>query len=776
MKNFLLIICSLSSYLLFSQNIQVDNTTHSAQELIENILINSDCISNVTVTNVVGGNFGDADTSFGYFDASGTTFPIASGLVLSTGRLSNVPGPNNTLSDDTASGWGGDSDLETVLNETDTHNATIIEFEFEAISEQISFRYLFASEEYQEGNTATCRYSDLFGFLIRPADASNYTNIALVPSTQTPVKVTTIHSGIPGSCPPINEEYFGSWNGSNAPINFNGQTTVLTASAEIRPHTTYHVKLVIADHDNYRYDSAVFLEAGSFTSNMDLGVDRLLANNNPLCENETLELYAVQQGATGYNWFKDGVQIIGENNPTYTIEEAGTYSVEITYPSACFTSGEITVEYTTNPLVNDTSLIQCDLDQNGITTYNLFDAAQSLTTNTQDIVTSFHHSTTHAEENTDAITNPTSFENTTPLQKVYARVENQYGCHSVAELTLDISNNTVNIPPFEICDNFPVDGFSDFNLNDLRTEIETQVPSGSNIEFYLSEEDALEEINSINGNFTNTVQDSQTIFVLITNSSGCYAISTVLLKTLETPNLEADEQLIYCTSTYPETIQLNAGITNDSPGNYNYEWVLDGAPIGFNTSNININETGTYTVTATHNNSGCSATRNISVSPIDAAVIESVSVNGLAPNNSVTITVSGNGEYEFALDNLNGNYQNNNIFYNVEAGEHIIYVREKKGCGITPKTINVLGFPSFFTPNGDNFNDTWMPVGVDLEFKATMTIHVFDRYGKLLKQLSPTSKGFDGTYKEKKLPASDYWYIVTFSDGQTYKGHFSLKR
>ena len=84
------------------------------------------------------------------------------------------------MSDDDAPNWGGDSDLETILNESNTLNATIIEFNFSAAANQISFKYIFASEEYQQGNSSTCQYSDLFGFLIRKENEQQYTNIAIV--------------------------------------------------------------------------------------------------------------------------------------------------------------------------------------------------------------------------------------------------------------------------------------------------------------------------------------------------------------------------------------------------------------------------------------------------------------------------------------------------------------------------------------------------------------------------------------------------------------------
>ena len=96
MKRLLLFFTILISNFVVSQNIQVDSQTYTPQQLIENILIDSNCITNVLVTNVVGGDFNNTDQSYGFFDASGTTFPFASGLVLSTGRLINTQGPNTT--------------------------------------------------------------------------------------------------------------------------------------------------------------------------------------------------------------------------------------------------------------------------------------------------------------------------------------------------------------------------------------------------------------------------------------------------------------------------------------------------------------------------------------------------------------------------------------------------------------------------------------------------------------------------------------------------------
>lgn len=774
MKYFFYLFYFLFTISVVAQNVQVDSQTYTPQQLIEDILIDSNCITNVIVTNVVGGNFGSTDQSYGYFDATGTTFPFQNGVVLSTGRLTNVEGPNTSLSDDDAANWNGDNDLEATLNESNTTNATIIEFEFTAIANSISFRYLFASEEYQQGNPNTCQFSDLFGFLIRKVTDQAYSNIALVPNTLTPVKVTTVHPDIPNACSAQNESYFGSWNDTTAPINFNGQTTVLTATTSVLSGETYHVKLVIADEQNFRYDSAVFLEAGSFQLNTDLGPHRLLSTNNPLCGNETLTLNAFQSGATSYKWFFNDIEQIGFITETFNVTQAGKYNVEVTLNNSCISYGEINIEYSQNPIVSNTNIIECDRNQDGLTTFNLFDAEQNITNGDASLtVQNFFLTPLEAQQNSNEILNPSAFQNTVPQQMVYARVENIFNCFSVAEITLDISNNTLNIPDFNLCDDDIIDGFSVFSIYDLIAHVQPLVPNGSSISFYLNEQDALNSSNTLTGNYTNATPNSDTLFVKIENNGNCYAINTITLNVIFTPLLLEDESQYYCLNTYPQTIQLNAGVLNDNPNNYTYQWFLNNQPISSTNDTININEVGTYTVIVTYQN-GCTSTREIIVVQSNTATINDIIIQEASSNNSITINVTGEGDYQYALDTQI--YNDNNVFTNVKAGFHTIYVLDKNGCGIVSQLVSVLGFPKYFTPNNDGFNDTWKPFGVNAQFNSDISIMVFDRYGKLLKNISPLEAGWNGTFNGYNLPNDDYWYRVVFPSGKEYRGHFALVR
>lgn len=775
MRSVLVLLGFCFSQLIVAQNITVDAQTFSPQELIENILIDSDCITNVNVVNFVGGNFSNGDSSFGYFEGNGSGFPFERGIVLSTGRLTNVQGPNNNLSDDDAPGWDGDEELEFYLDEDSTFNATIIEFEFEAVASQISFRYLFASEEYQENNSNTCIFSDLFAFLIRPINDQLYTNIAVVPGTDIPIKVTNVLPDIPGGCDAQNEFYFDTFNGAAAPINFNGQTKVLTATADIVPNDTYRVKLVIADHINHRFDSAVFLEGGSFQLSTPLGINRLLSTGNALCGDDTLTLDATEPGNNQYQWLKDGVALTGATNATFTVSEAGTYSVAILLDNNCESFGDIVIEYDQLPEVFDAVLTECDFDQNGTASYNLFNAQAELTgDNPNLVITGFFLSESDAIQNINPIASAFNFESTNPFQNVYARIISQSGCFNVATLQLQISQTQINILELTACDLTNSEGFAMFNLSQVRNSIANDIPTDAQLSFYETVEDAESRTNALPANYENINPFNQTLFVNIRSNNQCFGIAELNLRVLRVPQLLPDETIFYCNNTFPETLTLTGGVINDIPNNFYYEWLFNGSITAVTTTFNNINEAGTYIVIVTGTN-GCSSSRNITVLPSETAVIDAITVTQNAQN-TVDISVSGLGNYQYALDNENGFYQDSNLFQNVSPGFHVVYVRDINGCGVSSRRFAVLGFPQYFTPNNDGFNDFWQVAGVDNEFNSDITIKIFDRYGKLLSELSPFGSGWDGTYNGALLPSNDYWYVASLGDGTVYRGHFTLKR
>lgn len=206
--------------------------------------------------------------------------------------------------------------------------------------------------------------------------------------------------------------------------------------------------------------------------------------------------------------------------------------------------------------------------------------------------------------------------------------------------------------------------------------------------------------------------------------------------------------------------------------------------------NNQINDVGNYLleayniITKSGVNLECVSSRNFSIVPSEAATIESVGIRKLTAGKEVTINVVGLGEYEYALDDPNGTYQDDPVFVNVPEGPHTIYIRDKNGCGIVSRLIErglkAEDFPNFFTPNGDGINDFWQfvppPEIADVFEVLNGSISIFDRYGNLLLELDPKSKGWNGNFKGKPLPSSDYWFKAISRNQQKMIGHFTLKR
>ena len=772
-KNYItLFITIFISSFHYSQNVQT-SSVYSSQELIEDILIQSNCIKNVKVTNVVGGNFSGNEQSYGYFNASDTSFPFNEGIVLSTGKLSNVGGPNDDLSDDDASYWDGDSDLEYILNESNTTNATIIEFEFTAIANQISFNYIFASEEYREGESSTCNYSDLFGFLIKNKRDRDFTNIAVIPNTNTPVKVTTVHPAIPNGCDAQNEAYFGSWNDDYAVINFNGQTKVLAAVADVQPNEIYQVKLVIADEQNYRYDSAVFLEAGSFKSNINLGVGRLLATENPLCFGEILNVnaQAIDLNST-FKWYFNNVEIQNQNSSQFSITEPGNYRVEVIDGNGCISEGELTVEYAEEIVTTPSTLNSCDIDNDGLTFFDLELAADLLTSSNPKLkVNNYYLTETNALNNQNSIDKTVPFYNTQPNQTIYARVENQYNCFEIEELKLQATNNILSFNEWNICD-LDNDGFGGVDLNEIRAVITNEYPNSKSINFFESLQHAANNNSKLQDNYTNITANKQDIYVKVEDTY-CEIIAAITLLVNKKPVLQHNEELTYCLNNYPNPIVLNAGIETSFFEIERFSWEKDGVNLNLNKEVIEINESGLYKVTVIDKN-GCSESRTIEVSTSETAKNISIQIENKGKTSDLVVIADGIGSYSFALDQ--GTFQSNPNFYNVTPGLHTIYISDLSGCGIVTKEITVFGYPTFFSPNNDGINDTWFPIGLNTLQNSATSIQIYNRFGKLIIQLNTNSIGWDGNLNGVKLPSSDYWFLIQLNNGEQIKGNFTLIR
>ncbi|WP_051220767.1 T9SS type B sorting domain-containing protein [Flavobacterium filum] len=260
--------------------------------------------------------------------------------------------------------------------------------------------------------------------------------------------------------------------------------------------------------------------------------------------------------------------------------------------------------------------------------------------------------------------------------------------------------------------------------------------------------------------FTTPILSEDTTFYVDAVNNGCLSGNRipVQVQVFDLPNVE-DESVILCEGS---VITLNAGVSNAT-----YLWST-----GESSPSIQVNNNANYFVEITSLTAGnCSVTKNFTIIQYDNPVIENVIVK----NNTVEIIISGNGDFEFSIDGVN--FQDSNFFTVSEGGLYTANVREKNfNCGFfSEQPFVVILVPTFFTPNGDGFNDVLIVKGLDRFPNSSITI--FNRFGKLIRHITPSQSIWDGTLNGEKLPADDYWYVLKIDEKTpTRKGHFSLLR
>ncbi|MFV8353363.1 T9SS type B sorting domain-containing protein [Flavobacterium sp. XS2P14] len=424
---------------------------------------------------------------------------------------------------------------------------------------------------------------------------------------------------------------------------------------------------------------------------------------------------------------------------------------------------------------------QCDDDQDGKYTFNTATLESDLVQGQTSITV------TYFDQNNNSLSSPFPSTYTTGTQTIKAVVTNNSTLKCFDEtlitFTVDDLPEAFQVPVnlTTVCDDeldpFLQDGKFAFDTSTFQNTILGN-QTGMIVKYF--------DANgaSLSSPLPNPyISNTQNIRAVVENPANpaCKASITLpfIVNSLPPINLNADgsENELVCSNLPTFFVTLNAGIQDGSPStDYTYEWFKDNVLLpNENNYTLDVNQEGTYTVEVT-TVLGCSRIRTIKVTASDIASITSIDVVDLADTNTVTVNVSGKGIYEYSLDSPFGPFQDSNFFDNVTADIHIVYVNDKNGCGTVSKTIAVVGVPKFFTPNGDGYNDYWNVKGLSANFNGNSIIYIFNRFGKLLKQIIPTDQGWDGTFTGQPLPSDDYWYTVKLENGREVKGHFSLKR
>jgi gliding motility-associated-like protein len=319
-----------------------------------------------------------------------------------------------------------------------------------------------------------------------------------------------------------------------------------------------------------------------------------------------------------------------------------------------------------------------------------------------------------------------------------------------------------------------------------------QSPADYQVTYYETEQDAIDSTNPITNPtaYTNAIADVMEIWAVITNTatqSQCSDITsfTLTVERLPEPVITGGTICVdIATGAVVRPLEISTGLDEAT---HDFEWFLDGVLQPETGASYIAQTAGSYTVRATSVPGGC-------VSQVSAAAVVIQSgpavkvgrgyyvTDYFSDSQTITVTVEGYGQYEYSLDN--GPWQTSNVFADVAPGSHTVTVRDTNPDACDELVItdaSIVDYPNFFTPNGDGFHDTWNIIGLA---NTGSVIYIFDRYGKLLKQISPDQGGgWDGTFNGVAVPADDYWFTVTYPEfnGTTtvtkeFKSHFAIKR
>ncbi|MDH7911269.1 T9SS type B sorting domain-containing protein [Winogradskyella sp. SYSU M77433] len=527
---------------------------------------------------------------------------------------------------------------------------------------------------------------------------------------------------------------------------------------------------------------------------------------------------------TYYESYEDAEDLTNEITApeSYTnISNPQTIYVRVTNDSTgCYTIVDFDILVNPLPETSEVSdMIVCEINTDDIYEFDLtLKNNEVLGDLDETLYTVTYHET---QEDADSVQNNLvmPYTNTSNPQTIYIAItNNETGC-SVSTVSFDVevqegalANENSEAIVYEICDDeidfdnnsannsavfdlTPVEDISDLLPGSIQAQIlDGQDPSNYHLSYYLNQVDAVMAENELDFLYENTVNPQQ-IWVRVDNNtldgngldtSLCFDIAPLTLQVNPQPTFELESSYTLCLSADGNSVIQSPIIdTYLATPEYSFVWFYNGEEIlGATEGSYEPTQAGTYSVIATDGmtsiETNCSSSASTEVVNSSPPLIEvMVNSSAFSENQIIEVNAVGLGNYEYSLDE--GDWQDESIFTNVSIGEHLVTVRDKNGCGESIDSVIVIGYPKYFTPNGDTEHDTWNIVG--LEDQSSAKIYIFDRYGKLIKQISPSGEGWNGTYNGNDLPTDDYWFLVEYREPgvleesvKTFKAHFTLKR
>lgn len=466
--------------------------------------------------------------------------------------------------------------------------------------------------------------------------------------------------------------------------------------------------------------------------------------------------------------------------------------------TGCYTL--VTFNLIVHPLpdvVAVTDFIACEIGTDGFYDFDLT-LKDSEVLNGQDpaiFTVTYHETQADAQAGMNALVSP--YTNLTNPQQIWVNITNTITGCDIATVSFNIevqegaqANSDGQPIVYVLCDdNMETDGdpSNDSTQFDLSSQdafiLDGQDPLNYTVSYYLTLADAELGVNPLPNTYEN-ITNPQMIYARVDNDttpdSICYAVTSLVLQVDPLPVFDLEDEFTLCVGTNgSEIIDVPVLDTGLSEADYGFQWSLNGVDIpGATGSSLIPTQGGSYTVVVTNLLTGCQNSDTVIINESGPpVVVAEVTTLAFANNHVIEAMATGPGVYEYSLDD--GPWQESGTFTDVSAGEHVVRARDINGCGIGIATVLVIDYPHFFTPNGDGYHDTWNIAGIATQPSAK--IYIFDRYGKLLKQLSPTGEGWNGTYNGALMPTDDYWFVVEYNEPtndarKTFRAHFTLKR
>ncbi len=431
--------------------------------------------------------------------------------------------------------------------------------------------------------------------------------------------------------------------------------------------------------------------------------------------------------------------------------------------SNCYSESNVSLSVNSSPILPPLPTIySCDSDNDGISnSFDISGVESTLLNNRTDLSVSYFD----ANGNDISSTFISPFTNTVAFNQIITIevTDSNTNCLSTAYLALEtISQPIVNIPNnIYSCDEG--NGFSTFDISQVTPEI---LNGQTNLTVQYYDDNGL--INSLS-NYQNITAYNQSITAIVSflSNDQCNTSITFDLITEDLPEINLNTNYIICGTDPYIDITVSGEFDN-------YIWTqLDTGIVISNSPATQLIDNGNYSleIFKTNNGINCSNIYYTNLNRSQLPTITSVNIGSLG-NNYAEIIAIGDGDFEYSVDGIN--YFQTNYFDDLEGGTHQVYVRDKNGCGSDSQIINIIDYPKYFTPNGDGYHDYWKIKGLNNDDSAK--IYIYDRYGKLLKQISGNSVGWNGNFNSSPLPSDTYWFNVILENGTGFKGYFALKR